>query len=284
MECEVMGEWEALSKAQAFLESRNLPRPEVGIVLGSGLGGLGDKIQDCISVPYEEIPGMPTVGVEGHLGALLLGTLEGVPVACLSGRAHYYEGHSMAHVVFGVRLLGLMGVRGLLLTNAAGALHSDLIPGDLMLLKDHIHLFIGDNPLRGPNIKELGTRFPDMTVIYDRPLREQMCAASNAIGLALKTGVYGAVPGPNYESPAEVRMLRAVGADAVGMSTTAEAIAARHMGIRVVGISCITNKAAGITGEELHHDEVKEVALAVGGRLEELVRTFLRGIDWEKAE
>jgi purine-nucleoside phosphorylase len=273
-----MGVWNALKVARTALEKHDLGQPTLGIVLGSGLGELGTKIENCKRVPYEEIPGMPHVSVAGHLGELLVGELEGVRVACLSGRAHYYEGHHMNHVVFGVRLLGLLGIKGLLLTNAAGALRQDLGPGDLMLIEDHIHSFFADNPLRGPNVAELGTRFPDMTEIYDRKLRSQMLSAAEETNQSLKAGVYVGVPGPSYETPAEVRMLGRVGADAVGMSTTAEAIAARHMGVRVVGISCISNHAAGITGEELHHDEVKEVALAVGGSLETIVRHFLRNL------
>ena len=273
-----MSPWNELQKAKAALDEFGHPAPAFGIVLGSGLGGFGAKIEDCITIPYEAIPGMPKVGVAGHLGSLLLGRVAGVRVACLSGRAHYYEGHSMSHVVFGVRLLGLLGIKGLLLTNAAGALTPDLKPGDLMLIEDHIHSFFAANPLKGPNIPELGTRFPDMTRIYDAAFCESMKKGAKETGQELKSGVYVGVPGPSYETPAEVRMLARVGADAVGMSTTAEAIAARHMGIRVVGISCISNHAAGITGETLHHDEVKEVALAVGGRLERLVHHFLS--DW----
>ena len=272
-----MGRWKELQEAKAALEAHGYQAPEFGIVLGSGLGGFGAHIEDCVSIPYDSIPGMPKVSVAGHLGSLLLGTVEGVPVACLSGRAHYYEGHSMSHVVFGVRLLGLLGIKGLLLTNAAGALTPDLGPGDLMLIEDHIHSFFADNPLQGPNIAELGTRFPDMTRIYDAEFCDRMEKAASDTAQSLKKGVYVGVPGPSYETPAEVRMLGRMGADAVGMSTTAEAIAARHMGVRVVGISCISNHAAGITGETLHHDEVKEVALAVGGRLEQLVRKFLSG-------
>ena len=270
-----MSIWEDLQAAKKAVEERGAGTPVAGIVLGSGLGGLGKKIEDCVSIPYSEIPGMPTVAVAGHEGALLLGQLGGTPVACLSGRAHYYEGHDMAKVVFGVRLLGLLGAKTLVLTNAAGALHSDLVPGDLMLLKDHIHLFTGANPLRGPNIPELGERFPDMTDLYDRGQRRVMRQVAKEMNLHLPVGVYASVPGPSYETPSEVRLLRLVGADAVGMSTTAEAVAAHHMGMHVTGISCITNKAAGITGEALHHDEVKEVALQVGARLEAMVTAFL---------
>ena len=268
-----------LRSAVDVVRSRVDATPEFGIVLGSGLGGLGKRIEDVVAVPYEDIPGIPKVGVSGHSGELLIGTLGGRRVACLSGRAHFYEGHSIQDVVFGVRLLHSLGAKGVLLTNAAGALSKEMAPGDLMVIDDQIHSFFGANPLRGPNVDALGVRFPDMTTLYDAEFRNRLFHIADQQGVALKRGVYVSVPGPSYESPAEVRMLGFVGGSAVGMSTTAEAIAAHHAGMRVVGISCISNMAAGIGEGALDHSEVKEVALAIGETLENLVIAFLKGVE-----
>jgi purine-nucleoside phosphorylase len=221
---------------------------------------------------------MPTGKVEGHAGELVAGRLGGLPVVMLSGRAHYYEGFSMPEVVFGVRVCRLLGAETLFLTNAAGGLTSELRPGDLMLIRDHIHLLTGDNPLRGPNESRFGTRFPDMTDLYRRHHRDLMARVARANGIDLKSGVYVCVPGPSYETPAEVRMLRLLGADAVGMSTTAEAIAAAHAGMAVVGVSCITNAAAGLGGSALNHDEVKEVAGQASASLQTLAVAFAEAL------
>ncbi len=237
--------------------------PRVGVVLGSGLGAFGDTVASSgCKIPYEEL-GFPTSGVVGHAGALCLGTLEGdhgaVPVACMQGRVHGYEGHEPDRVVFAVRALARWGCRTFVLTNAAGGVNAAFEPGDLMLLTDHLNL-TGKNPLIGPNDERIGPRFPDMSEAYDRGLREKAHAAAQASSVVLREGVYAGLSGPSYETPAEIRMLRALGADAVGMSTVAEVIALRHLGARCVAISCITNKGAGLSATPLSHGEVQEVA------------------------
>lgn len=232
-------------------------RPRAAIVLGSGLGGFAEKIDVACVLPYREIPGFPCATVSGHEGRYLFGTVQGVPVVAMQGRVHYYEGYDMADVVLPIRVMGLLGAESLLLTNAAGGIRRDLEPGTLMLLKDHIASFV-PSPLRGENVDLLGTRFPDMTEVYDDKFRTALKARMEECGISLKEGVYLQAAGPQYETPAEIRMYAAAGADAVGMSTACEAIAARHMGLKVCAVSCITNKAAGIGGRKLSHDEVKE--------------------------
>lgn len=233
--------------------------PEVGVVLGSGLGAFGDAVaRTGARIPYAEI-GLPSSSIVGHAGNLCLGDVSGVRVACLQGRVHGYEGHSPDRVVFAVRALARWGCRAFVLTNAAGGVNPALEPGDLMLLADHLNL-MGWNPLSGPNDDVLGARFVDLTCAYDRDLRAQAHAAANAAGVVLREGVYCALSGPTYETPAEVRMLRTLGADAVGMSTVPEVVALRHLGVRVVAISCITNKGAGLSQGLLDHAEVQEVA------------------------
>lgn len=245
-----------ISRAAAFVAPA--VRPRVGLVLGSGLGGFADALEDARVVPYSSIPGMPVSEVAGHAGNLCLGTLGGVPVACLQGRVHLYEGHPVRRVVFGVRLLAKLGCQVVLLTNAAGGVHSALRPGDLMVLTDHINL-LGQNPLVGPAGDE-GPRFLDQTRAYDQELHDLAHRAGEESGVGLASGVYAALLGPTYETPAEVRMLRVLGADAVGMSTVPEVIALRHLGVRVGAISCITNLAAGLSPEPLSHEEVGAVA------------------------
>ncbi|NUN12580.1 MAG: purine-nucleoside phosphorylase [Myxococcales bacterium] len=249
--------------------------PLLALVLGSGLGALSQHVENPIRIPYSAIPYMPGAGVEGHAGELICGRLSGCPVAVFSGRSHYYEGYPPDAVVFGARLARFIGAHALLLTNAAGGVHTDLRPGDLMVIRDHIHLLTGTNPLRGPNDSRLGVRFPDMSSIYDRELRRLLTAAGEYEDVSLRHGVYACVPGPSYETPAEIRMLRILGADAVGMSTTAEAICARHVGLRVVGLSCITNFGAGLGDAPLSHDEVKEVAGQVAEQMQRLVLRFV---------
>jgi purine-nucleoside phosphorylase len=264
--------FDALDRARALLAPRLGAPPQIAIVLGSGLGELAKHVQQATVIPYGEIEGMPTGRVEGHAGEFVSGTLEGRRVLVFSGRAHYYEGYSPEQVVFGVRLARLLGAHTLLVTNAAGSTTTDLRPGDLMVIRDHIHLFQGWNPLRGPNDERLGVRFPDMSDLYARKLRRLARDVARTKGVELKTGVYASVPGPSYETPAEVKMLRTLGADAVGMSTTGEAIAAHHMGMEVLGISCITNLAAGLATQALSHDEVKEVAAQAGDKMVRLAR------------
>jgi purine-nucleoside phosphorylase len=232
-------------------------KPAVGLVLGSGLGAYADTFSHPTAIPFDDLPNFPRSTVMGHAGKLILGEASGVPVAALQGRVHFYEGYSMSDVVFPVRVLGGLGIRQLVATNAAGGVNINFRPGDLMLITDHINL-MGTNPLVGNNIDELGVRFPDMSEAYDSAMREVALRAARRRGISLREGVYIGLSGPSYETPAEIRMCRALGADAVGMSTVPEVIAASHMGIRTLGISCITNMAAGILPRKLTHQEVME--------------------------
>jgi purine-nucleoside phosphorylase len=250
-----------LDEACAKVRQRSPEPPRVGVVLGSGLGAFGDSLPQLVRVSYADIPHMPTPTVIGHAGALCLGTLDGVRVACLQGRVHLYEGHEPERVVFGVRMLARLGCAAVLLTNAAGGLRTSFRPGTLMLMSDHLNL-TARNPLMGPNPEGLGTRFPDMTRAYDPELRRLIHEAADAVGAELAEGVYAALLGPSYETPAEIAMVRILGGDAVGMSTVPETIALRHMGVRVAAISCITNMAAGMTSGVLDHKEVEQTARA----------------------
>jgi len=244
-----------LEYARAWVRGRTEIRPVVGVVLGSGLGALADRLEGAVSIPYVEIPEFPAVSVAGHAGRLVVGTLGGVPVAAMQGRVHAYEGWSAEDVVFGVRLLAATGVRALLVTNAAGAVNPTLAPGDLVRITDQLNL-TGQNPLTGPNDERLGPRFPDMSQPYDPQLGAILDGSAARLGIGLGTGVYAGVVGPSYETPAEIRMLRILGADLVGMSTVLEVIAARHAGIRVAAVSLVTNLAAGLAGKPLSHAEV----------------------------
>jgi purine-nucleoside phosphorylase len=240
-------------------------------VLGSGLGGFADAVEDAVEVPYAEIPGWPAATAVGHAGTLVLGLFGGVPIAVMKGRAHLYEGHAPAKVVFGVRVLGRLGVGNLVLTNACGAIDSALEPGRLVVVSDHLNLQ-GTSPLVGPNDDELGPRFPDMSDAYDPEYRALAHAAAERLGLALGEGVYSAWLGPAFETPAEIRMMRALGADLVGMSTVPEVLAARHMGIRCLALSCVTNAAAGVLPEPIDHERVLEVGARASGDLIALLR------------
>lgn len=248
-----------LAEACEVVRSHADNKPQVGLVLGSGLGAFADTVQQAVAVPYTNIPHMPAPSVSGHAGKLVIGEIAGARVACLQGRVHLYEGHPLDHVVFAVRMLARLGCSAVLLTNAAGGIRTSFQPGALMLISDHVNL-TGYNPLRGPNNADLGPRFPDMTRAYDPELRALAQDAAAAIDCNLEQGVYAAMHGPSYETPAEIAMLRAIGADAVGMSTVPEVIALRHMGVRAAAISCITNMAAGMTGESLDHSEVEKTA------------------------
>lgn len=255
-----MSESEAeLTSAERFVRGLSKHAPRVGVVLGSGLGAFGDTLGSLEKVPYSEIPHMPQSRVVGHAGNLCLGRVGAVDVACLQGRVHLYEGHELDRVTFGVRLLARLGCRVVLLTNAAGGIRTSFAPGDLMLIVDHLNL-TGRNPLIGVNDDSIGPRFPDMSKAYDPALCEAARTAAKELGSSLTEGVYAGLLGPTYETPAEVRMLRTLGADAVGMSTVPEVIALRHRGVRVGAISCITNLAAGIGDAPLDHSEVEEVA------------------------
>jgi purine-nucleoside phosphorylase len=235
--------------------------PKVGVVLGSGLGAFGDSLEGLSKIPYAELPHMPQSRVVGHAGNLCFGHARGVPVVCMQGRVHMYEGHGVNAVVHGVRAMARLGVSFVLLTNAAGGLEPSWSAGDLMLVVDHLNL-TGTSPLLGPNDDSLGPRFPDMTRAYDEALRAALKEVAAGAGIALREGIYAGLLGPSYETPAEVRMLRGLGAHAVGMSTVSEVIALRHMGVRVGALSCITNLAAGIAKSVLDHAEVEETARA----------------------
>ncbi len=245
-------------------------QPEVALILGSGLGDYADEIQIVDTVEYTEIEGFPVSTVKGHKGRFVFGYVKEVPVVIMQGRVHYYEGYQMSDVVLPTRLMGLLGAKKLLLTNAAGGLNTSFQPGDFMMITDHITTGI-PSPLIGPNLDELGTRFPDMSEVYNKELQKAIRSCADECGIDLKEGVYVQFTGPNYETPAEVRLAQRWGGDAVGMSTACEAMAARHMGMTVCGISCITNMAAGISGEELDHKEVQETADRVSKQFKELV-------------
>ncbi len=233
--------------------------PEIGLVLGSGLGFLAERVDSPTIIGYGEMPGFPVSTVEGHASRLVIGQLGGRNVAVMQGRFHYYEGYPMERIAMGIRLFARLGAKMVFITNAAGGISQEMKPGDLMLISDHINL-MGDNPLIGHNPDNLGPRFPDMSDAYNSNLREQARQIAKTEGIDLKEGIYSAMTGPSYETPAEIRMLKTIGADAIGMSTIPEAIAANHAGLRVLGISCISNLAAGISDKPLSHDEVKETA------------------------
>ncbi len=250
------------------------PFPKTGLILGSGLGAIAEEFENPISLEYKDIPGFPVSTVTGHKGRLIMGTLAGRPVAVMQGRFHYYEGYSMKQVVFPVRVFKLLGVENLILTNAAGGINTAFIPGDLMLIKDHIK-FMDENPLRGPNIEEFGPRFKDMSDAYSADLRRKAKKAAQERGVDLREGVYAYWTGPCFETPAEIRMLRVLGADAVGMSTAPEVIAANHGGLKVTAISTITNMAAGILDQKLSHEEVMEMGGKVKGKLLTLLKSII---------
>lgn len=264
----------ALDAAAHAVRARTQEVPALGVVLGSGLGAWAESLDGALAIPYSEIPGMPVSTVQGHAGRLWIGRSKGVPVVCLQGRVHMYEGHDAERAVFGARLLARLGARAVLVTNAAGGLSPWFAPGDLMLIRDHLNL-MGKNPLIGMNEAALGPRFPDMTHAYDPALVGATRAAATALGIRLHEGVYAGLLGPSYETPAEIRMLRVLGADAVGMSTVPEAIALRHMRVPVTGISCITNLAAGISPHELSHAEVEEAASCAKPRFVSLVSAWI---------
>lgn len=263
-----------LDEARAAVERRTAVEPVIGVVLGSGLGAFADSLLDATRIPYAEIPHQPAPRVVGHAGQLCVGTAGGVPVACLQGRVHAYEGHSPDAVVFGARLLARLGCRAVLLTNAAGGIRAGLGPGTLMLITDHLNLS-GWNPLVGPNVDELGPRFPDLSRAYDPRLLAAAERVAAEQGVTLARGVYASLLGPSYETPAEIRMLRQLGADAVGMSTVPEVIALRHLDVAVGALSCITNLAAGIGDAPLAHAEVEAVARSARDRVVTLLGAWI---------
>lgn len=274
--------------AAEFIKSKYSDQVETVVVLGSGLGAFADDLENAVRIPYESIPHFARSTVEGHAGQLVLGEIDGKAIAVQQGRFHFYEGYDMEQVTFPMRTFGRMGVKNVILTNAAGSTSTEMIPGSLMLLSDHLNM-MGVNPLRGKNDERFGVRFPDMTHVYDREFQEIAVAEAEAIAKDrfesgtdksltdfLHRGIYCALSGPTYETPAEVRLYRLLGADAVGMSTVPEAVIARHQGMRVAGISCITNFAAGMTDESINHAEVMETGTRVAEVFKELLRRVIR--------
>ena len=259
-----LGMYERIEEAAAAIRGRCGALPETAVVLGSGLGAFADTLLDAIATPYGEVPHWPASAVVGHPGRLVIGNVAGKRIAALAGRVHFYEGHDLSTVVFATRVMGRLGVKRIILTNAAGGVNTSFAQGALMVIDDHINL-LGSNPLVGPNDERFGPRFPDMSEVYSTRLRWIADEAARAKDVAVTHGVYLAATGPSYETPAEIRFFRTIGADAVGMSTVPEAIAARHMGLEVLGISCITNTAAGVLPGPLAHDEVMETARRVHG-------------------
>lgn len=270
-----------MSKAAEFVQTQTALRPKIGIVLGSGLGAFADSLTQQIRIPYSEIPGFPTSTAVGHAGQLVLGTLgakgTGTDLAVMSGRFHLYEGYSAREVTSGIRLFGELGIRRVVLTNAAGGINLEFAKGALVLIADHINLQ-GANPLVGSS-ENAGPRFPDMTEAYSAKLRGIAKETAEQLGITIYQGVYAAVLGPSYETPAEIRYLKAIGADLVGMSTVAETIAANQMGLGVLGISCVTNLAAGLSGEKLNHEEVLEIGRQVSGKFLKLLTALLPKLD-----
>ncbi|MFP5247114.1 MAG: purine-nucleoside phosphorylase [Thermoanaerobaculia bacterium] len=261
---------QAITEAVTYIRSKSSLEPQVGVILGSELGNVVDAVDIETSIPYGEIPGARASTVLGHQGRLILGRAKGTPVAMMQGRVHFYEGYEMDEVMFLARTLGRLGIQKLVVTNAAGGINTSYKAGDLMLISDHIN-FMGVNPLRGPNVEELGVRFPDMSEAYPETLRNLAREVASGFGLSLQEGVYLALSGPTYETPAEIRAFRVLGADAVGMSTVPEVIALSHMQIPVLGISCITNMAAGILKQKLTHQEVMDTTARVQKEFTQLV-------------
>jgi purine-nucleoside phosphorylase len=266
--------YERAEHAARFIRSRLAEEFRVALVLGSGLGAFADALEDAQTLDYSEIPGFARPTVEGHTGRLAVGKVEGVPIAAMQGRFHFYEGYTLEEVTFPVRVLGLLGVKSLVLTNAAGGLNNSFTEGSLIVISDHLNL-MGTNPLLGRNDPRFGPRFPDMTAVYDHEYQDIAVCEAHEMGMELRRGIYAALSGPSYETPAEIRMLRLLGADAVGMSTVPEAIVARQMSLRVLGISCITNMAAGVLDKPINHEDVIETGARVRETFAELLRRVI---------
>src|SRR5271154_537749 len=267
-------EFARATRAAKFIQSRTKLRPRIALILGSGLGAFADQLSNAKRIPFGTIPGFPRSTVEGHSGQLVIGQVDGVPIAVMQGRVHLYEGYLAKEVVFPMRVLGRLGIRAAILTNAAGAINLDYSQGALVVIRDHINLQ-GTNPLIGPNDERFGPRFPDMTQTYWKAYREIAHREAKRLGIKVHEGVYAALCGPSFETPAEIHYLRTIGADLVGMSTVPEVIAARHSGIRVLGISCVTNAAAGILDQPLTHAEVMETGERVKGEFMALLRAVI---------
>ncbi len=284
--------YEKAKETADFIRSKYNKEIKIAVVLGSGLGTSADEVENAVKIPYQDIPNFAQSTVEGHAGKLILGEVEGVSIAVQQGRFHYYEGYDISQVVFPIRTFGVLGVKSVILTNAAGSVNTDFPQGSLMLIRDHINL-MGVNPLRGKNDERFGVRFPDMTEVYSLEYQEIVIAEAKkmaqekaarretetgkkqTVNYFLRRGVYCGLSGPSYETPSEIRLLRLLGTDAVGMSTVPEAITARHAGMKVIGISCITNMAAGISGDVIHHEEVMETGAKVAATFKELLRRVI---------
>ena len=263
-----------MNESIEYIRKYTALRPQIGLILGSGLGSLTDEMTDSVEIPFEDIPHFAKPTVEGHSGKLVIGSLNGVIVAALSGRYHFYEGYPLSVVTYPVRILGLLGVKKLILTNACGAVNMSFKPGDLMVISDHLNLTFY-NPLIGKNMDEFGPRFPDASEIYTKKLRKIAKNAANELDIKLQEGVYAWWTGPSYETPAEIKMIRILGGDAIGMSTVPEALVASHMGMEILGISCLTNMASGILSQKLSHQEVLDVAKEVKTRFQTLVKKIV---------
>jgi purine-nucleoside phosphorylase len=272
------GLYERVEHAARVIRSRTAEEPRIALVLGSGLGGFADDFEDAVAIHYEDIPGFMRSTAEGHAGRLVVGKIDNVPLLAMQGRVHYYEGYSLEDVTFPIRVFKLLGIKTLILTNAAGGINIELDQGALMVISDHLNL-MGVNPLRGTNDDRFGPRFPDMTAVYSPELQQLTIEEANAIGVEMRRGVYAALSGPSYETPAEIVLLRNFGADAVGMSTVPEAIVARHVDMEVLGISCITNMAAGISDEPINHEEVMETGNRVRATFTQLLRRVVGRIN-----
>lgn len=272
--------YEKLQRCLAAVKKKVVFEPRVALILGSGLGDYADEMDIRAAIDYSDIDGFPISTVAGHKGRFIFGYVKEVPVVAMQGRVHYYEGYPMSDVVLPVRLVGLMGAKTVILTNAAGGMNPSFVPGDLMMITDHITSFV-PSPLIGANVNELGTRFPDMSEAYNKKLRELIKQSARNTAVSIQQGVYLQTTGPNYETPAEIRMYRSFGGDAVGMSTACEAMAAQHMGLNVCGISCITNMAAGISPKPLNHGEVQETADMAADNFKKLVTELIRLIGEE---
>jgi purine-nucleoside phosphorylase len=272
-----MQEHQRVQAAADYIRSTVQRTPEIALVLGSGLGILAEEVQDPVSIPYSEIPYFPVSTAPGHAGTFTAGSLQGREVIVMGGRFHYYEGYDMETIAFPVRVMNRLGIKTLVLTNAAGGINTSYKPGDLMIMCDHINM-TGQNPLRGPNDEEIGLRFPDLSTLYNPELNEVLVKVAQENGIDYQKGVYAWMSGPSFETPAEIRMLRTLGADAVGMSTVPEAITAHHCGIKVAGVSCISNMAAGVLDQPITQEEVFEVAKLVRERFSTLIRHTLQHI------
>ena len=268
-------QFERVQKCVDVVRKRTDFKPKLGVVLGSGLGNYANQMDVVYEIPYDEIPGFPVSTVEGHDGRFLFGYIGNVPTVLMKGRVHYYEGYSMEDVVLPIRLMKLLGIETLLLTNAAGGINTNFKVGDFMVITDQISSFV-PSPLIGENVHEMGERFTDMTQIYDLELQSLLKEAAKDIGFDVKEGVYVQASGPNFESPAEIKMFAVLGADAVGMSTTCEALVARHAGIRVAGVSCISNMASGLSEDKLSHDDVQTIANERGAELENFITAYIK--------